>query len=195
MNLASCRLASHVFCSLATPLFFSSIDSTGRKRRADLVKQATKLNEILTNYNIATSVSTSTLCCYYQALEDPTIASLMSAILCRLPHIRSFALEAVYGQRLSSFPEDFASAIRALCRSPSLTTLYLDSIGGFPFTSITGCPNLRCLRLWYIEDLEVNLIFPALFRNNLLYNNPVRQLELQGRDIKPTAVISGLLGD
>ena len=173
-SLASCRLASHVLCSIATPLFFSSIELTNytaRKTRDDglLVKRAARLNEILTIQNIAASVYTLTLCCYhsYQALEDSTCAGLMSTILHRLPHIRIFTLES--HQYFSAFPEELASAIRALCRSPNLTTLYLHYIRGFPFTAITGCPNLRCLRLWHINSLVVNTISSTLFCNNSLY--------------------------
>jgi hypothetical protein len=165
--LASCRLAFHVLCSFATPLFFSSIrltNSTGHKRdRRILVEQATRLNEILTNYNIAVSVHTLTLCFDHQTLEDSTSVALMSDILHRLPHIRNFALETYRYTDFSSFPEDFASAIRALCRSPNLTTLCLDSIQDFPFTAIMGCPNLRCLRLGYVNDLGVNPIFFGTF--------------------------------
>ena len=174
-SLASCRLASHVLCSIATPLFFSSIeltDYTDRETGNDslLMKRATRLNEILTIQNIAASVYTLTLCCYHyhQTLEESTSASLMSTILHRLPHIRIFTLESRQ-YPFSSFPEEFASAIRALCRSPNLTTLYLHYIRGFPFTAITGCPNLRCFRLWDISSLEVNLIFSVLFCNNSLY--------------------------
>ena len=173
-SLASCRLASYVLCSLATPVFFSSIrltDTTGDGVTEDsnlFVKRATKLNEILTNYNIAASVHALTLCCHHRTLKDFT-SGIMSAILHRLPHIRSFSLEARLVFYFFSFPEDFASAIRALCRSPSLTTLSLDSIQDFPFTAITGCPNLQHLRLWQVRYFGVNFVLPALFRNNSLY--------------------------
>jgi hypothetical protein len=171
--LASCRLASHVLCSFATPLFFSSIrltDFIGHRRgHSILVKRVTRLNEILTNYNIAASVHTLILCCHQRTLEDSTSGTPISAIFHRLPHIRNFSLEAHYYSDFSSFPEDFASAIRALCRSPSLTTLSLDLIKGFPFTAITQCPNLRCLCLSHISHIGVNLIFSAHFCNNSLY--------------------------
>jgi hypothetical protein len=182
--LASCRLVSHVLCSLATPLFFSSIrltDSTADDElRSVFVKRATRLNEILTIQNIADSVHTLTLRCHFPTLQDSTSGTLISAILHRLSHIRSFSLEARYFfSYFSWFPEDFASAIRALCRSPSLTTLSLDRIQGFPFTAITECPNLRCLHLRCIINLDVNLIFSALFRSNSPYI-PVPQCKFEG---------------
>jgi hypothetical protein len=161
-SLASCRLASHVLCSLATPPFFSSIrltDTIGDGDCSLFVKRATKLNEILTVQNIADSVYTLTLYCRPQTLEDPTSGTLMSTILRRLPHIRNFALEASFDSNFPLFPEEFASAIRALCRSPNLTTLYLNSIRRFPFTVIMGCPNLRSLHLRYITAFGVNFVF------------------------------------
>ena len=170
--LASCRLTSHVLCSLATPLFFSSIRLTNIAVNDDrfFVKRVTKLNEILTNYNIAASVNTLTLCCRPPTLEDSKNGTLISTILRRLPHIRNFSLEAFsYNSCFPSFTEEFASAIRALCRSPNLTTLYLNSIRDFPFTAIMGCPNLQSLRLRGVTAFEVNFIFPALFRNDSLY--------------------------
>ena len=169
--LASCRLASHVLCSLATPLFFSSIrlgDTTFKNDYSLVVKRATKLNEILTDYNIAASVNTLTLCCHPHNLKDSTGGTLMSTILRRLPHIRNFSLEADYEIRFFFFPEEFASAIRALCRSPKLTTLYLNCIRDFPLTAIMGCPNLRSLRLRGVTNFKVISIFPALFRNDSL---------------------------
>jgi hypothetical protein len=131
--LASCRLASHVLCALATPLFFSSIrltDYTGRKKQDDsiLVKRATKLNNILTVQNIAASVHALTLCFDHQTLEDSTSVTLISTVFHSLPHIRKFALTAHYYCDFSSFPEEFTLAIRALCRSPNLSTLYLHHI-------------------------------------------------------------------
>ena len=59
--LASCRLASHVLCSLATPLFFSSISLTddfggsSEEYRSLFVERATKLNDFLASRNIAAS--------------------------------------------------------------------------------------------------------------------------------------------
>jgi hypothetical protein len=185
--LASCRLVSHVLCSLATSLFFSSIQLTDATANDEarvnynlFVKRATRLSEILTIQNIADSVHTLMLCCHFHTLQDSTSGTLISAILYRLPHIRSFSLEARdHCSDFSLFPEDFASAIRALCRSPSLTTLSLDCIKRFPFAAITECPNLRCLHLWCIIDLDVNLIFSALFCSNSPYI-PVPQCKFEG---------------
>jgi hypothetical protein len=183
--LASCRLASHVLCSLATPHFFSSIrltDTIGEGDCSLFVKRATKLNEILTVQNIADSVHTLTLYGRPQTLKDPTSGALMSTILRRLPHIRSFALEAHnYCSKFSSFREEFASAIRALCRSPNLMTLYLNGIQGFPFTAVMGCPNLRSLRLRNVTTFKVNFIFPALFRNDSVYFSSTTYTRYQAR--------------
>ena len=148
-TLATCRLASHALCSLATPLFFSSIQLTDYAERDGvnycslLGGRATRFNRILTNGNIATSVHTLTLCCDQKSLEDSTNGTPMSAILHRLSNIRTFALKVNGGGYFSIIPEDFASAVQALCRSPNFTTLSLDNARSFPFTAITACPNLR----------------------------------------------------
>ena len=71
--LASCRLASHVLCSLATPLFFSSILLTDAydhdygisERCSLLVKRATKLNDILATRSIAASIHSLTVSLHY----------------------------------------------------------------------------------------------------------------------------------
>ena len=171
--LASCRLASHVLCSLATPLFFSSIlltdaynNGSTRKCSQVFVKRATNLNNILATRNIAASIHSLsvTLYCDNRSLEDSSSGAIMSAILPRLPHIQKFAFYAEYNRGYSSFrwlPMDFAAAIQALCRSPNLTTLYLECILHFPFTTISACPNLRCLHLWHL-DLAVNWIYRLL---------------------------------
>ena len=196
-TLASCRLASHVLCSLATPLFFSSIQLTdmltpGHVDYYNLLRQrATRFNQILANRNIATSVHILTLCCGQKSLDSND--TLMSAILHHLPNIRTFALEIHSGEGyFCFFPEGFASAIRTLCKSPNLTALYLDNVRSFPFMAITACPNLRCLHLRDIA--EVNYFFFGTFRNNSFI--PVRPCKFERRDIKPAApaLISGLLG-
>ena len=149
-------------------------------------KVCSELGARETNYNIAASVNTLTLCCHPQTLEDSTSGTLMSTILRRLPHIRNFALEAGFD---GIFSEEFASAIRALCRSPNLTTLYLNSIRGFPSTAIMECPNLQSLRLRCVTAFEINFIFPALFAMTHYFS--VRQ---HRRGIKLAVVISRLLG-
>ena len=178
--LASCRLASHVLCSLATPLFFASILLTDAhnygdsgRRHSLLVKRATKLNDILATHNIAASIHSLSVLLTFDSrfLEDSSSGAIMSAILPRLPNIQKFSLKADTWLYTSFrlFPMDFAEAIQALCRSPNFTTLYLDGIPNFPFTTIRTCPNLRCLRLWR-SPLAVNLIiFFRPFCDNLLY--------------------------
>jgi len=152
--LASCRLASHVLCSLATPLLFSSILLTDASNNGSagecslFVKRATKLNDILATRNIAASIHTLTLSCENRTLTDSSIGAIISAILPRLPHIQKFSLGAEYTS-FCSLPMEFAAAIQGLCRSPNLTTFYLDGIQDFPFTTISTSPNLRCLRLWH----------------------------------------------
>ena len=165
--LASCRLASHVLCSFATPLLFQSILLTdvhyGFSWRCSLfVKRVTNLNDILATRNIAASIHTLTLNCTNQTLEDSSSGAIMSAILPRLPHIQKFSFRAIYSVSFRSLPMDFAAAIQGLCRSPNLTTLYLDGIQHFPFTTIMTSPNLRCLHLWQ-SGLAVNLIFFSSF--------------------------------
>ena len=152
--LASCRLASHVLCSLATPLFFSSIELIEGLDPHDGVvafnDRVTKLNQLLaqTTYDIAASVHTFTL------RFGQVNGTLISEILHRLPHVKHFTLEC----EEYPFTEDFSSAIEALCRSPYLTTLTFEGVENLPITLVTACHNLRCLRLLYI-DFCVNSIF------------------------------------
>ena len=168
--LASCRLASHVLCSLATPLFFSSISLTDRYDNGSygyslFVRRATKLNDILATRNIAASIHTLTLYCAEQTLRDFSSSAIMSAILPRLPHIQKFSLGTRSFVYFPTLPMDFAAAIQGLCRSPNLTTLSLDGIRHFPFRTIRTSPNLRCLHLWGAGDLAVKLIFfPSFLR-------------------------------
>jgi hypothetical protein len=189
-TLAACRLASHVLCSLATPLYFSSIrltDSADHTDRSLLGKQATKLNQILSVYNITASVHTLTLRCHRGSLQNPTDATLVSTILHRLPHIQNFTLEIVMERRflfLYSFPKNVASAIRNLCNSPNLTTLYLNNVDRFPLESITACPSLRCLRLRDIDSFRVNSVLFLCFPQQLTLS--IRQFN----DVKPSDKIS-----
>ena len=163
-TLASCRLASSVLCSLATPVFFSSIsiwltDYINRDESADrrrFEERAKRLNQILTIDNIAASVRTFKLTMHwdYQILKNPINSALMFAILRRLPHIRNFTLSTVDFSRFW-IPQDFESAIQALCRSPNFTTFCLDMVQDFPFRYIATCPNLRLLN----STLQVNFFF------------------------------------
>jgi hypothetical protein len=158
--LASCRLASHVLCSLATPLFFSSMELTEKlswanyeDRRETFRARAIKLNQLLTIHDIAASVHTLALRCGEVALTEGT---LISQILHRLPHIRYFTFETDHQLEFSLITKGFSSAIHALFRSPNLTTLNLHYVRDIPITVIT--PNLRCLRLSFTV-LCVNSIF------------------------------------
>jgi hypothetical protein len=187
--LAACRLASHTLCSLAIPLFFSSIHLTdsavppfanSKKRGCKLLKnRATHLNHILSSDDIADSVKTLTLHCYTKNFETQENGVLISKILHRLPHIQTFALEAfdtadsgIGIPAFSDWAKDCRSAIQALCKSPNLTTLYLHTIVGFPITVIAACPNLRHLRLWSADlrlwsaELDVNLLFFLYIHNH-----------------------------
>ena len=174
--LAACRLASNTLCSLATPLFFSSIQLTdsvglpdasceeGLKSYKILSNRAKNLHQILSSDDIADSVKTLALHCFFKNLASPPNGSLISKILHRLPNIQTIALTAFYTEseeeflRFSDLEKDFRSAVQTLCKSPNLTTLYLDNVDGFPITVIAACPNLRHLRLWCAE-LDVNLSF------------------------------------
>jgi hypothetical protein len=163
-TLASCRLVSHLFCSLATPFFFSTMQprlgvSDGDSyiyRKAAFRNQAIKMAQILTMRDIADSVQTLKLKLPYaknqSVLKDSRNGTLIYEILSRLPYIRHFVLHQ-YGGGLdfSAITGDCGSAIRALCRSPNLVSLDLDGIRHFPITFIAACPNLRHLRLSHIE--------------------------------------------
>ena len=162
-TLASCRLASHVLCSLATPLSFSSIslELVARSPWQNLLFQnrTTKLKQLLTLSNdIAASIHTFKLTLNCENEDIIAYGTLISEILHRLPHIRNFTLNSEHCTEFSSIPEDFLSMIQALCRSPNLTTLDISGIQDFPITVITACPNLRCLRLLWVS-LCVNTIF------------------------------------
>ena len=84
-TLAACRLASHTLCSLATPLFFSSIQLTDsvesslasneERLKADrlLSNRAKNLNQILSRDDIADSVKTLTLHCHTKNLDRKSV--------------------------------------------------------------------------------------------------------------------------
>jgi hypothetical protein len=156
-TLASCRLVSHIFCSLATPFFFSTMQPIlatpdGTYKKAVFRNQATKMAQILTIRDIASSVQTLKLELPYDrnqnVLKDSRNGTLIYRILSRLPHIRHFVFEGWLD--FSAITRNCRSAIRALCRSPNLVSLDLHRIKRFPITFITACPNLRHLRLSHI---------------------------------------------
>lgn len=173
-SLASFRLASRVFCSVATPFFFSSIEleaNIGDNHNADFVfeERATGLNQLLaapqTTHDIGASVRTLTLRCkYIIAFEKWSNGNLIATILHHLPHIQKFTLESTaHPLRFSLLAKDFSSAVQALCKSPNLATLELGNIKDFPISVIPACPNLRCLRLSDIDRFPVNSIFSFLY--------------------------------
>jgi hypothetical protein len=149
--LASCRLASYALCSLTTPLLFSSLElwEDSKAIFQGEFERARNLDKLLSNPDIADLVHTFTLCCGKRFLEDLRIGLLISTILHRLSHIRTFRF---YGDWESfPIPSDISSAIQALCKSPNLTTLKLDNFESLPITAITACPNLRFLHLSWVE--------------------------------------------
>ena len=159
--LASCRLASHELSSLATPLFFSSMwlgsyDDTV----AASTEQATKLDQILTNSNIAAWVKKFTLNLHHVSRQDSKTINLIPTILHRLPHIRTFSLQHA-NEILDPRSNDLMSAIQVICRSPNLTRLHLGHIRYFPFPIIIECTNLRLLHLSFVL-FRVNPIYFAL---------------------------------
>ena len=160
--LASCRLASHVLCSLTTPLLFSSLKLTVPKvygSRLLFLERARKMNQVLSNCNVAASVHTFHLLCEKSLLKDSTIGPLILKILYQLPHVRTFRLEGrdpLGMVAFCSFPRDISSAIQALCKSPTLITLELCNIGFLPITVITTCCNVRSIHL---ESVRFNVIF------------------------------------
>ena len=170
--LASCRLASHLLCSLATPLFFSSIHlKVYQVQRADLIaifhERADKLDQILNIHDIAASVQTFTLKCCKENLENETNGSRIFEILHRLPRLQNFCLEiSGYFLEFSSITGRVASAIEALCKSPNLTTLDLCNVRDFPIAAIIASPSLRSLRLRH-TSLFVNLHFFLYFPQQL----------------------------
>jgi hypothetical protein len=174
--LAACRLASHTLCSLAIPLFFSSIQLTDMS----LSNRAKNLDQILSSDGIANSVKTLTLHCHRDKSRENRI--LISEILHRLPNIQTFAWEAFHTAsamgiiRFSQTAKELRSAIQALCKSPNLTTLNLHYLYGFPITVIAACPNLRHLRLWHAEP-DVNLFFPLHSQPLTLHSSSTAQIQ------------------
>ena len=142
--LASCRLASHVLCSLATPLFFSSIHLTATwlddnaKMIANFQERAGKLHQILNINDIAALVQTLRFKCFQGNLKNETNGNLVFEILHRLPRLQKFCLN---NWIFSSITGRVGSAIEALCRSPNLTTLDLCSVRVFPITAIIASPS------------------------------------------------------
>ena len=186
--LASCRLASHVLHSVATPLLFSSIELTQKNSDYVLItneiaifkERAIKLNQLLANRSIAASTHTLTLRCKNTFLEASTIGILIASIINRLPHIRNFIWDSD-GTFLSfaSITRNISSAIRTLCKSPNLTTLTLRGIQSFPISAITACPNLRCLRLSDTETDVNSFSFPIfiLITNFIFQLNDVNSMD------------------
>ena len=187
-TLAACRLASHTIYSLATPLFFSSIQLTEsgasckNDRIAAFEKRAVELNHLLTNNDIAASVQSFMLSCDAVRLEDSLSSGIIMEILHHLPHIQNFALEVSGNEYLwspiqfFSIAEDLSLAIRALFNSPNLTRMDLCNIFDFPRTLITAFPNLEYLRLRNIEfeTFDVNSVFsipPAIINPIFQYDN------------------------
>ena len=208
--LASCRLTSHALRSLATPLFFSSIElrdpwATSYERAQPFEERATALKQILNINDIAASVQTLTLRSRKKHLEKLINGTLISEILHRVPRIRKFVLQSEEGSLdFSSISEDLASTILALGRSPDLKTLELSNIHLFPTTVITAYFNLRCLRLWQI-GFCVNFIFSLLSaiidstsQFDLKNVNPMGQTSLDSLHINDGSVSSfhsGISGD
>ena len=148
--LASCRLASHVLCSLATPFLFSFLRLDGYFGSP---KRARALIQLLSNLHVAASVHTLTVNVWREKnILEYSQGTLFCEIVNRLPHIRNFTLDCrLRLLETFSMPKNVFMAIQALCTSPTLTTLDLCHIASFPITFITACPNLRCLRLMMVE--------------------------------------------
>ena len=169
-NLASCRLVSHIFRSLATPFFFSSIrltdnhsPSSYESRIIAIRKRAANLEQILTVHDIAVLVHTLTVRWPKSDLLSRRNGTVVSNLIHRLPYLRHFTLESVtLSVEFFLLSRDFSSAIQALCRSPHLRTLDLRYIYNFPLAAITSCPNLHQLCLTGVT-FRVNLILPTIF--------------------------------
>ena len=147
--LASCRLASHVLCSLATAYFFPSLTLNKSCGYLGSPERARRLIQLLSNHDVAASVHTLTLWCGQEYLENSQTGLICEILNC-LPHIRNFTFAWV-----EKVPVNVCSVIQA-CISPNLTMLDLSYIASFPITLITACPNLRCLRL---KSVEFNVNF------------------------------------
>jgi hypothetical protein len=125
--LAACRLAFHTLRSLATPLFFSSIQLTDSgvfhdSRETCLSNRAKNLNQILSSDDIADSVKTFRLHCRREIFGSQPNAILISKILHRLSHVQTFALNGFRRPKMgilmfSGCAKDFRSAIQAMCKS------------------------------------------------------------------------------
>jgi hypothetical protein len=156
--LASCRLASHVLCSLATPLFFSSLEWASHwgpcYTVVSFLDQGRRLVKLLSIHDIAALVHTFTLRCGRETFQISKAGPLICEILHRLRHLRNFTFKfrsTTLAFPFDSFQSNISSALEALCKSPNLTTLDLSNIMCFPLRFITACPNLRCLRLTGVD--------------------------------------------
>ena len=139
-TLASCRLASHVLCSLATPLFFSSIhlDVGWLDNNAEIIANfqegADKLHQILNIHDIAALVQTLRLKCYKENLKNETNGNLVFEILHRLPR----------------FAWKFWTSLNFLQLQGVLDRL------------CKLCADLQILRRWIFAMLKVFLSQPSL---------------------------------
>ena len=195
-TLAACRLASYTLCSLATPLLFSSIQlaenrTTYNGFRSPVKEGAVKLNQLLTNKDIAASVRTLTLKLCSMNFENST-SSMITEILHRLPHIRDFTLEAWQEYRWEGYhmyreseqipfdwiAEDLALAIQDLVTSPKLTKLELSNICDFPLVIITACPNLQHLCLSNIDFFVKSHLFFLHFPKQLIPYSSTRMIQM-----------------
>lgn len=199
-TLAACRLASYTLCSLATPLLFSSIQlpenrstANGHPPPVNIDKKAVKLNQLLTNKDIAASVRTLALEVCSNDFRNSN-SSAITEILRRLPHIRDFTLEAsqpIRWERYHSYREstpisfcyiakDLALAIQDLVTSPKLTTLELSKICDFPLTIITACPNLQYL---YLSNTHFSVKSISSLQGSYLYSLWIDEDSLGSLDV------------
>ena len=167
-TLSACRLVSHDICLLATPFMFSTILLAYKKRHynGDLhCKRPRSLLRILNNNDNFFSSTVRKVVYHYKKenLGNSEDGTIFSMVLGQLPRIQKFSFESVREIQFSSIAPEFISAIRNLCRSPLLTTLGLRFIQDFPVTIITGCPNLRALRLQLTELLCTSSLFISKF--------------------------------
>lgn len=140
----SCRLASHVLCSLTAPLLFSSIElrealptawmtTDDVRETGGVYRRATK--QLPSNPDIATSVRTFILRYGSESLQNSTFGTLIFTTFCRLPHLRHFTFGPIEGWQIFSslISSNLLAAIHALCdisvfRMLCKSQFYLDSL-------------------------------------------------------------------
>jgi hypothetical protein len=168
-----------------------------------LENPATKLNEILTTHDIATSVQTLTLRCYKTDLCHSN-TTLISNILHPLPQMRNFTFE-FWDDLYSVYPSfsltgDFTSAISSLVQTSKYHNIGPRQYHEFFLSRWSSLCAAICEIFVFGMLHLVSFAFFLYFRNNSLYipvrldENSTQLLSLDSLDIDGPTVDNLSLG-